>query len=109
MPRVKLPDAPQADSPFWKIWNVGTRAHVAAYKLTRGRIGGRSQGAPAVLVEHVGRKSGKHRTTPLITTEDGDNIVLIASKGGVEKHPAWFLNLMDRPETYAWWKGERRA
>lgn len=102
------PDAPQADSPFWKIWNVGTKVHVAAYKLSGGRIGGKSMGAPVALVESVGRKSGKHRTHPLISTEDGENLVIIASKGGVEKHPAWYLNLMAAPQTDAWWKGKKR-
>ncbi len=81
---------------------------MALYKLTGGRIGGRSQGAPVALVENVGRKSGKHRTHPLIATEDGENLVVIASKGGVEKHPAWYLNLMESPETNAWWKGKKR-
>lgn len=105
---VKLPEAPQADSPFWKLWNLGVRGHVAAYKLSRGRIGGTSLGAPVTLLEHVGRKSGKRRTHALIATEDGDNLVLIASKGGIEKHPAWYLNLMANPETHAWWHGKKR-
>jgi deazaflavin-dependent oxidoreductase (nitroreductase family) len=105
---VKLPDAPQADSPFWRFWNLGTKGQVALYRLTRGRLGGRSMGAPVALVENVGRKSGKRRVHPLICTEDGDNLVLIASKGGVEKHPAWYLNLMENPETNAWWKGRKR-
>ncbi len=87
---------------------MGTRGHVLAYKLSRGRIGKKSMGAPVALVEHVGRKSGKKRTHPLIATADGDNIVVIASKGGVEKHPAWYLNLMANPETNAWWEGKKR-
>jgi F420H(2)-dependent quinone reductase len=105
---MKLPPAPQADSGFWWIWERFTSAHTTLYKLSRGRIGGRSQGAPVALVESIGRKSGKHRTHPLICTEDGENLVVIASKGGVEKHPAWFLNLMANPETTAWWKGKKR-
>jgi F420H(2)-dependent quinone reductase len=61
-----------------------------------------------VLVESVGRKSGKRRTHPLLCGEDGDNLVLIASKGGVDRHPAWYHNLKASPETTAWWKGEKR-
>jgi deazaflavin-dependent oxidoreductase (nitroreductase family) len=61
-----------------------------------------------VLVESVGRKSGKRRTHPLLCGEDGDNLVLIASKGGTDRHPAWYHNLMASPETTAWWKGEKR-
>jgi proline iminopeptidase len=63
---------------------------------------------PVVLVESVGRKSGKRRTHPLLCTEDGDNLVVIASKGGINKHPAWYLNLKANPETVAYWKGEKR-
>jgi deazaflavin-dependent oxidoreductase (nitroreductase family) len=102
---VKLP---QADSPFWRLWEMGTSVHVAVYKLSRGRIGGRSMGAPVVLVESVGRRSGKRRTHPLICGEDGDNLVIVASKGGVDRHPAWYLNLMANPETTAYWRGEKR-
>jgi deazaflavin-dependent oxidoreductase (nitroreductase family) len=105
---VKKPKAPQADSPFWKIWKLRTGAHVAAYKLTRGRLGGKSSGAPALLLEHVGRKSGQHRTNPLICRPDGESLIVIASKGGIEKHPAWYLNLMANPETYVWWQGRKR-
>jgi F420H(2)-dependent quinone reductase len=104
----KPPPAPQADSHFWKVWNVLTRFHTTAYKLSRGRVGGTSMGAPVALLEHVGRKSGKRRTSPLICTEDGENLVLIASKGGVDNHPAWYLNLMDAPVTDVWWKGRKR-
>jgi deazaflavin-dependent oxidoreductase (nitroreductase family) len=103
-----MADAPQADSPFWKLWNVGTRGHVRIYKLTGGRIGGRSMGAPVTLVESVGRRSGKRRTHPLICREDGENLIIVASKGGIDKHPAWYLNLMANPETNAWWQGKKR-
>jgi deazaflavin-dependent oxidoreductase (nitroreductase family) len=105
---VKLPPAPQARSPFWWFWERFTDFHTVVYKATRGRIGGTAYGAPVALVESVGRKSGKRRTHPLICGEDGDNLVVVASKGGIERHPAWYLNLMAHPETTAWWKGEKR-
>jgi deazaflavin-dependent oxidoreductase (nitroreductase family) len=101
-------DAPQADSPFWRFWEVGTSAHAALYRLSRGRIGGSVQGAPVALVESIGRKSGKRRTHPLICSPDGENLVVVASKGGIDKHPAWYLNLMAHPETTATWRGETR-
>ena len=82
--------------------------HTVAYKLSGGRIGGKSFGVPVVLVESVGRKSGKRRTHPLLCGEDGDNLVLIASKGGTDRNPAWYHNLKANPETTAWWQGERR-
>jgi deazaflavin-dependent oxidoreductase (nitroreductase family) len=105
---VKAPPAPQADSRFWTLWRGLTELHTGIYKLSRGRIGGTSQGAPVLLLDHVGRKSGKERTNPLICTEDGHDLIVIASKGGIEKHPAWYLNLMANPETDVWWRGRKR-
>jgi F420H(2)-dependent quinone reductase len=105
---AKLPEAPQADSAFWKFWEVGTSGHAALYRLTKGRIGGKYQGAPVALVDSVGRKSGKRRIHPLVCTEDGENLVIIASKGGVNRHPAWYHNLMANPETKANWYGDVR-
>jgi deazaflavin-dependent oxidoreductase (nitroreductase family) len=60
------------------------------------------------LVESVGRKSGKRRTHPLMCREDGNNLVIVASKGGIDKHPAWYFNLKANPETVAWWHGRKR-
>ncbi|MDP9189758.1 MAG: nitroreductase family deazaflavin-dependent oxidoreductase [Actinomycetota bacterium] len=101
-------DAPQADSPFWWLWERATSVHSAAYKLSGGRLGGRAYGAPVVLVDSVGRRSGKCRTHPLLCDEQGENIVIVASKGGVDKHPAWYLNLMANPETEINWRGKQR-
>jgi deazaflavin-dependent oxidoreductase (nitroreductase family) len=93
----------------WKVVNLITAAHVATYKATGGRflLGplGRSR---TVLVDHVGRKSGKRRTTPLLYLADGDDIVVVASKGGSHKHPAWWLNLREMDETEIQVGGEHR-
>jgi len=102
------PDAPQANSPFWWLWERATSLHSAAYKFSKGRVGGKAYGAPIVLVDSVGRKSGKRRTHPLLCDEQGENIVIVASKGGIDKHPAWYLNLMANPETEINWRGEQR-
>ncbi len=77
-----MADAPQANSPFWWIWERATSVHSAAYKLSNGRVGGKAYGVPVVLVDSVGRKSGKRRTHPLLCDEQGENIVIVASKGG---------------------------
>lgn len=53
---------------------------------------------PCLLLTTVGRKSGKERTLPLLYTEADGGYVLIASKGGAPKHPAWYLNLQSHPE-----------
>jgi deazaflavin-dependent oxidoreductase (nitroreductase family) len=103
-----LPAAPRSSSPLWWFWERFTDAHTATYKLSGGRIGGKAYGVPVVLIESVGRKSGKRRTHPLLCLPDGDNLVLIASKGGTDRHPAWYHNLKADPETTAWWKGQKR-
>jgi deazaflavin-dependent oxidoreductase (nitroreductase family) len=104
----ELPAPPSLSSPLWRVWNAFTGAHVNVYRLTRGRIGGKFQGARVLLLHHVGRKSGKHRVHPLLYLEDGDDLVIVASKGGVPKHPAWWLNLRDRPDTTVEVGGEKR-
>ena len=63
---------------------------------------------PTVLVDHVGRRSGEVRTSPLLYIRDGDDLVVIASKGGSHKHPAWWLNLREMDETTIQIGGERR-
>jgi deazaflavin-dependent oxidoreductase (nitroreductase family) len=75
------------------IFKVTGAIHAALYRLTGGRLGGRMKQAPVLLLTVEGRKSGKRRTTPLLYGRDGDNVVVIASKGGDPKHPAWYLNL----------------
>jgi deazaflavin-dependent oxidoreductase (nitroreductase family) len=75
-----------------------SRAHVALYRASRGRLGGRiSRGAPVLLLTTTGRKSGRERTTPLLYLEDAGRYVVIASVGGAPKHPAWYLNLLANP------------
>lgn len=56
-------------------------------------------GAPVVLVHHVGAKSGKERVVPLLYLADGDDMIIVASYGGAPQHPAWFHNLKANPQT----------
>jgi len=84
---------------FWRLFNTSVRGHTAVFRLTGGRIGGRTMGAPVLLLHHTGAKSGKRRISPLLYLPDGDRAVIVASKGGYTKHPAWFHNLMANPET----------
>jgi F420H(2)-dependent quinone reductase len=106
--KLRLPPAPQSSSPAWWFWERFTDFHTVAYKVSGGRLGGSAYGVPVALVESVGRKSGKRRTHPLLCQPDGDNLVLIASKGGIDRHPAWYHNLKANPETTAWWKGKKQ-
>jgi deazaflavin-dependent oxidoreductase (nitroreductase family) len=75
--------------------------HRGLYRLTGGGIGGKMMGAPVLLLTTRGRKSGKERTTPLLYLPDGDNLVIVASKGGHPQHPAWFFNLKSNPDVAA--------
>jgi deazaflavin-dependent oxidoreductase (nitroreductase family) len=79
-----------------------TRIHTALYRWTKGRLGGHVPGFPGAriaLVDHVGAKSGIHRTSPLICFEDAGRVVVTASKAGQPTNPNWFHNLMAHPET----------
>jgi deazaflavin-dependent oxidoreductase (nitroreductase family) len=59
----------------------------------------RNWAPPTLLLDHVGAKSGTRRTSPLVYTVDGANLVLVASKGGYPKNPGWFHNLLANPDT----------
>lgn len=86
-----------------RSWPLLTRlmgGHAKIYRATNGLVGYRVPGAPPMLlVDHVGAKSGTRRTTPLVFARDGQNVILIASKGGYPKNPAWFHNLVANPDT----------
>jgi deazaflavin-dependent oxidoreductase (nitroreductase family) len=72
--------------------------HVALFRASGGRIGGRLRGnLPVLLLTTTGRKSGKQRTTPLLYVRDGEQYVIVASVGGAPKHPSWYLNLQNNP------------
>jgi deazaflavin-dependent oxidoreductase (nitroreductase family) len=69
------------------------------FRASGGRIGNRFRyGAPVLLLATTGRKSGARRTTPLIYLEDGERVVLVASKGGMSHSPGWSHNLLANPE-----------
>jgi deazaflavin-dependent oxidoreductase (nitroreductase family) len=82
------------------LWTLAMDAHTAAYRATRGWFGHNWPGAPSMLLlDHVGARSGKRRTSPLGYFKDGDAFVVIASKGGNPRNPAWFHNLVANPDT----------
>jgi deazaflavin-dependent oxidoreductase (nitroreductase family) len=84
----------------WPVLRRLMGGHATVYRATNGLIGHRFPGfAPMLLVDHVGAKSATKRTTPLVYAEDGENVILVASKGGYPKNPAWFHNLMANPDT----------
>ena len=84
----------------WPLLTRMMKGHARVYRATRGLIGHRVPGVPEMLLlDHVGAKSATKRTTPLVFARDGENIVLIASKGGHPKNPAWYYNLLANPDT----------
>ena len=72
--------------------------HVPIYRATRGRIGHKTGPIYQLLLTTTGRKSGLSRTLPLTYMRDGKNYVIVASHGGHDKHPAWWLNLEANPK-----------
>ncbi len=93
----------------WPLLNRVMKGHTAVYRATGGRVGHTFPGLPTMLLlDHVGAKSGIRRTTPLLYFRDGQDLVLVASKGGHPKHPAWFHNLKANPETTVQVGRERR-
>ncbi len=78
---------------------VFTRVNTLVYCMSGGRIGGTYAGSPILLLDHVGRKSGQSRTTPLCYLEDGEDLVIVGSRSGSDATPAWWLNLQAAPRT----------
>jgi deazaflavin-dependent oxidoreductase (nitroreductase family) len=84
----------------WPVLRRLMGVHTQVYRLSQGMVGHRFPGAPPMLLlDHVGARSGVKRTTPLVYVEDGPDVVLVASKGGHPKHPAWYHNLRANPDT----------
>ncbi|WP_263253519.1 nitroreductase family deazaflavin-dependent oxidoreductase [Saccharopolyspora rosea] len=107
----------QLDSPVLpKVFRYMSRAHVRLYRLTDGRIGGKwrigagfRKPVPTLLLDHRGRKSGRTFTTPLLYSTDGPDVVVVASQGGLPRHPQWYRNLVAHPDTEIQIGGRRRA
>jgi F420H(2)-dependent quinone reductase len=100
-PRPKSLDKPWMPA----VIRAFSKANVWLYEKTGGRLGGKwrggsalRQGRPVCLLTTTGRKSGKPRTAPLVFLRDGDRIVVVASHGGMPKHPQWYLNLTANPD-----------
>ena len=77
-------------------WN---RKIIEEFRANQGRVGGPFEGASMVLLHHKGAKTGTERVTPLVYRQEGDAVVIFASKAGAPTNPDWFHNLKAHPDT----------
>ena len=87
-----------------KVMNV---LHKVVLKASFGKLGGNLLGMPAFELTTTGRKSGQPRSVMLTSPlQEGDTLAVVASKGGNDEHPAWFLNLRDDPDVQVRYPGK---
>ena len=94
VPRDSVKPIPKGAIPVMKkFMHAMTRAHIWLYRTSQGRLGKTFAGAPCCIVNMRGRKTGQMRAIPLIYIPDGDDVILIASQGGMDIDPVWVRNL----------------
>ncbi len=97
--RKPVPYTPTQERVGSVVIRVMSAANVWVYRLTGGRVGGRFlRGAPVLLLTSIGCKSGQPRVAPLLYLRHGENLVIVASKGGMSRHPTWYRNVQANPE-----------
>ena len=80
----------------WNSWNQGI---IDEFRANEGRVGGPFDGAPMILIHHIGAKSGTERVAPLVYfPQDDGTMVIIASKGGSPTNPDWYHNVKANPK-----------
>ena len=80
------------------VFSQVLRVHDTVYQKTNGWIGHRTLWIPSLLLHTVGAKTGKQRTTSLTYAREGDNYLIVASKGGAPQDPGWYHNLKANPD-----------
>ena len=89
---------------------VVTGLHRTVFRTTKGRLAGNMGGMAVVELTTIGRKSGQRRSTMLTAPiVEGDRVILVASWGGDDRHPTWYLNLRDNPEVEITTTGSHRS
>ncbi len=76
-------------------WNAGV---IIEFRKNRGKVGGNLEGAPLLLINHTGARTGKLRTHPVMYLKDGDRYLVFASKNGAPTNPDWYHNLKAHPD-----------
>ena len=87
----------------------GGALHRVLYRVSGGRIGARVWGLPIVLLTTTGRETGRARTVPLCSLRDDERFVVIASYGGLDRSPSWWLNLQREARASVQLGNETRA
>jgi deazaflavin-dependent oxidoreductase (nitroreductase family) len=87
------------DMPSDRFLRAANTVHRVVLKITGGRVGWKGAGMPVLELTTVGRKSGRPHSVLLTSPLSDDGaIVIVASRGGDDHHPAWFLNLQANPD-----------
>ncbi len=94
----------------WTILNISSRFDPFLLQATRGRLSSSSLfGYPVLMLTSTGAKTGLPRRVAVTFFRDGDRIVIVASRGGMGKHPGWYHNLKAHPEAEVLLDGASRA
>jgi deazaflavin-dependent oxidoreductase (nitroreductase family) len=91
-----------------RAWQALQTSHIALFRASGRRLGTEFGGLRFLFLHHFGAKSGVERVTPLVYIKDGDNLAIIASKGGDRRNPAWLHNLKAYPDVRVELRGEVR-
>ena len=84
--------------------------HRPLFQLSKGKIAGKGAGMPVLVLTTTGRKSGQSRSTMLTSPlQIDDKVVIVASRGGDDRHPDWFLNLQANPQVEVEMGGSKRS
>jgi deazaflavin-dependent oxidoreductase (nitroreductase family) len=75
-------------------WN---KAIIEEFRANAGKVGGRFEGKPLLILHTIGAKTGQAHVNPVVYTTDGDKLIIIASKGGAPENPGWYYNLLAHP------------
>ena len=81
--------------------------NIAEFRANHGRVSGPFEGAPIVLLQTVGARSGKPRTNIMMYLADGERYLVFASNAGADDNPAWYFNILANPRvTVERWDGD---
>jgi deazaflavin-dependent oxidoreductase (nitroreductase family) len=96
---IAAPCYPPAGTLRLGLASWSTRANLALYRRSNGRLGGRFLGMPKLRLDHIGPRSGSSRTRPLNYVQHGARFAVVGSRGGLDITPAWWLNLQASTQT----------